>query len=241
MVQPVHHVITPKELDAAISPQTKVFCATWVHSFSGIAIDLEGIGRVCRDKGVTFIANTTQAVGTRVLDVSTAPIDALVNVGFKWLCGPYGTGFCWIKDDLLQQMTYNQTYWLSLQTADDLGKTSTDLSLPEGPITSRKYDTFGTANFFNYVPWTASIEYLLDHGVANIERHNQALVDTFIQHLNRKYYRLQSPENGPSRSTLTLVSHIDPNRNQAILRPTQRSRRLYRFPAGSTTFRTAFI
>ena len=215
-VTPANKVCTPEEVEAAISPKTRVFCATWVHSFSGRAIDLEAIGQICASKGVIFIANTTQAVGTRLLDISQTPIDALVNVGFKWLCGPYGTGFCWIRDELLQELTYNQMYWLSLQTADDLGSTGADPMLPSGPITGRKYDTFGTANFFNYVPWTASIEYILSHGVPAIAQHNEALVDHLIDNLSYTKYRLESPKEGSVRSTLTLVSHIDPDRNLAI-------------------------
>ena len=56
-------------------------------------------------------------------EVADLNVDALVGVGFKWLCGPYGTGYCWIKQELLASLEHNQAYWLSMQTADDLGRT----------------------------------------------------------------------------------------------------------------------
>ncbi len=215
-VDPAGEVATPEEVSRAMTPATRVFCATWVHSFSGCAIDLDAIGRLCRGRDVLFVANTSQAIGTRPFDASAAPVDALVNVGFKWLCGPYGTGFCWMRDEVLRSLTYNQTYWLSLQTADDLGSPAKDLALPDGPPTNRTYDVFGTANFFNYVPWTASIEYLAATGVPAIAQHNQRLIDLLLSRLDRDRYRVLSPEEGPTRSTLTLITHRDPEQNKRV-------------------------
>ena len=215
-VEPANDVLTAEELAHALSPATKVFCATWVHSFSGNAIDLDALGRICKKSGVTFIANTTQAVGTRPLDLAEAPVDAIVNVGFKWLCGPYGTGFCWMRRPLLESLQINQTYWLSLQTADDLGKANGPLSLPDGPATGRTYDIFGTANFFNYVPWTASLEFINSIGIPLIAQHNQHLVGHLIKHLDASLYNITSPRQGPARSTLVLITHRNPDRNQAI-------------------------
>lgn len=102
-LRPARPLPDPDELRQAIrqsskgsgagSPATRLFCTTWVHSFSGLAADLAGLGAVCREEGVLLVANTSQALGARTLDVGSVPVDAIVNVGFKWLCGPYGTGF----------------------------------------------------------------------------------------------------------------------------------------------------
>src|SRR5262249_42496496 len=43
-IQPRERVVAPDELDAAITPRTRIFCTTWVHSFSGYAIDLDQLG-----------------------------------------------------------------------------------------------------------------------------------------------------------------------------------------------------
>ncbi|MFK7845287.1 MAG: aminotransferase class V-fold PLP-dependent enzyme [Rhodothermales bacterium] len=215
-IKPRNQVLEPQELADAISSKTKLFCATWVHSFSGRAIDLESLGSICKEHGVLFIANTTQAIGARPFDSRTLPVDAITNVGFKWLCGPYGTGFCWIRKSVLETLTYNQTYWLSMQTSDDLGKPQQVATLPDSLPTSKTYDVFGTANFFNYVPWEASLSYLLDIGIDNICRHDQDLVQHLIDNLPASKYMLLSPPSGLARSTLTLVSHHDADKNQEI-------------------------
>ncbi|MEW6367357.1 MAG: aminotransferase class V-fold PLP-dependent enzyme [Acidobacteriota bacterium] len=206
----------PDELDRALSPRTRLFCSTWVHSFSGVTADLEGLGSVRRRNGVTFVVNASQALGACPLDVRVVPIDAVVCVGFKWLCGACGTGFCWMKPELLASLQCNQSYWLAEMTADDLGKESVEPHLPKGPPTARTYDVFGTASFFNFKPWAASVEYLLAKDIERIAAYDQDLVDQLSAGLDPNKYALTSPPAGAARSTLVFVSHRDPRRNDEI-------------------------
>jgi selenocysteine lyase/cysteine desulfurase len=214
-IEPRGPALSVDELRANISPATRVFCTTWVHSFRGHALDLDELGAVCRSQGVTFMVNTSQALGARSLDVQATPVDAITNVGFKWLCGPYGTGFCWMRPDLLESLEYNQAYWLSMLTADDLGRPQSDLTLRDD-LGARQYDVFGTANFFNFTAWAASLEFVLDIGAERITAHDQALVSHFLEGIDRDRYTILSPADGPARSTLVLLSHRDPDRNESI-------------------------
>lgn len=214
-IEPRNHVLQLDELAANISAVTRVLCTTWVHSFSGFAVDLDALGRLCRSKGIWFLLNVSQAVGTRPLNVTTAPVDGISGVGFKWLCGPYGTGYCWMRPELLKSLQYNQAYWLSMQTSDDLAKEQGEPELKTG-LGARTYDIFGTANFFNFKPWTASIEYLLTQGIEQIAGYNNGLVSQFIEGLDDRKYNLISPREGPARSTLIVISHKQPERNAEI-------------------------
>ena len=44
------------------------------------------------------------------MDVSKAPLDAVVGCGFMWLGGQDGTGFCWMRAEVLASLEYNQCY-----------------------------------------------------------------------------------------------------------------------------------
>ena len=215
-IKPKHHLPEPEELEAHITPATKLFCTTWVHSFSGKTVDIKTMGDVCRAHDVTFVVNATQALGAKPLDVTDVPVDAVVSVGFKWLCGPYGTGFCWMKPDLLSSLKYNQAYWRTTQTVEDLEREEYEVCLPEGPPSASTYDVFGTANFFNFKPWAASIEYLLKQGIERIAEYDQQLVSYLIDGLDRKKYRFISPMEGVVRSTLVFISHKNSQRNAEI-------------------------
>ncbi len=214
-IKPKAQTITADELVQAFTRNTKLFCCTWVHSFTGGTIDATAIGEACRKHNVRFVLNCSQGLGARVLDLSQMPVDAITSVGFKYLCGPYGTGFCWMQPDFLESIHYNQAYWLSMQTAAELGSDSDEP--PEIKKRGAKtYDIFGTANFFNFVPWTASLEYLLNIGPESIEAYDQSLVSQLVNQLDKKKFYLISPEEGPSRSTLVVFSAHDRESNVRI-------------------------
>jgi selenocysteine lyase/cysteine desulfurase len=137
-------------------------------------------------------------------------VDALVSCGFKWLCGPYGTGFCWLHPDLAASLTYRPAYWLAHSTQDDLGQDRGYRLRDE--VGAAAWDVFGTANFLTFQPWTASVEYLLSLGVDRVAAWDQRLVERFLGGLDPDRYRLVSPRQGRRRSALVVFGHQQPER-----------------------------
>ncbi|MBU0756293.1 MAG: aminotransferase class V-fold PLP-dependent enzyme, partial [Planctomycetes bacterium] len=207
--------VSAEEVARNLNAHTRVFCSSWVFSFYGLKIDLPSIGRVCHERGVKLVVNGSQALGTQPLDIMDGYVDALTSTGFKWLCGPYGTGFCWVDPAWRETFDYNQAYWLSMLVADDLKKAQ-DLPKIKKGLGARKYDVFGTANFFNFVPWTAALEYLLDAGIDRIKTHNDALVSRLIEGLDPERYELHSPRIIEDRSTIVILSHKEADKNAEI-------------------------
>jgi selenocysteine lyase/cysteine desulfurase len=233
LIEPRDHVLQADELESHITKSTRLLCVTWIHSFNGYAVDALRIGEVCRSKGITFVLNCSQALGTRPFNVSNVPVDAVISVGFKWLCGPYGTGFCWLRPELTESLDFNQAYWLAAMSAEDLMKEQTDIRV-RSDLGARKYDVFGTANFFNFKPWAASVEYLLQQGIENIKSHNDKLVAQLIQGLNTSRYELLSQES--ERSTLVFISHKDPKLNADVHEALKKGGVYVAFRAGKLRF-----
>jgi cysteine desulfurase / selenocysteine lyase len=202
------------QLEAELTPATRLFCSSWVFSFTGHTVDLAAVGQVCRRAGVTFVVNGSQGVGAAPLDLAELEVDALVSCGFKWLCGPYGTGFCWLAPDLAASLTYRPAYWLAHLAQDDLGQ-DTGYRLP-GEVGSAGWDVFGTANFLTFEPWTASVEYLLDLGVERVAAWDQRLVERFLQGLGPDRHGLVSPRRGAARSALVVFGDHRPERNREL-------------------------
>jgi len=215
-VHPSGFVPTADEVEERLNSRTRVFCAGWVNSFNGGAIDLESIGDVCRKRGVQFIVNGSQAIGARALDVRRTPIDAVVSCGFKWLCGPYGTGFLWMSPQLRESLEINRVYWLAMQRGRSLNRMR-DYELRDD-LGSYQYDVFCPASFLNVLPWTASVVRLADLGIDRIEAHDQRLVSRLIEGIDRRIYRILSPVSGAERSTLVFVSHRERTRNEELHR-----------------------
>jgi cysteine desulfurase / selenocysteine lyase len=185
-----------------LTERTRVFCASWVNSFTGYAIDLDAVGRVCRGAGVWFVVNASQGVGTRPLDVSTTQVDAVTSCGYKFLCGPYATGFLWLSPALRDTLSPLHTYWLPNVWAQPGGLKQYNVTLHD---TARVHDIGCPANYFNFRPWTACLEYLLAIGVPAIAAYNQSLVDSFLSQIDEERFEVVSPTSGASRSTLVVL------------------------------------
>jgi cysteine desulfurase / selenocysteine lyase len=138
--------------------------------------------------------------------------DALVCSGFKWLCGPYATGFAWLSPGLRDRLTYRPAYWLTHQLAAP-GEFERRATYELADVGAAAYDLTDTANFFNFETWAESLELMLEIGVERIEAHNQGLVQQLIDGIAESPIDLVSPASGPERSTLVFASHPDPEQN----------------------------
>ncbi len=213
-IAPKDKFITFNELKENITPKTRLVCLSHVHSFTGFKLDAKTCANICKENNIIFVLNLAQSLGNMPIDVNDLKPGAIMAPGYKWLLGPYGTGLCWINPKLRQEMDYNHANWIPMLSQEELDS--------EGPLeykeisTARRYDQFGTANFFNYVPWTSSINYLLEIGLKNIEEHNQDLIDCFLQDLDQKVYDVISPLKRLERSNLVVISSKERGRNKDL-------------------------
>ena len=80
----------------AIDESTAVVAVPNVHWTDGRKIDLMTVGEATRAVGAAFVVDTSQSLGAWPLDVTEIQPDFLVNVGYKWLMGPYSLGYMWV-------------------------------------------------------------------------------------------------------------------------------------------------
>ena len=210
------YVLSADELRRSLTERTRVVCVNWVRSLTGHVVDLAALSEACQDEDVHLVVNVTQGLGALPLNVGELGLAAISCSGFKWLCGPYATGFAWIRADVLEAMEPVQAYWLALPEGVSL-----DLNL-EGELSlrddlgARAYDVFGTANFLNFTPWAASLAYLLEAGINEIVAHDQRLVDQLIDGLQALHFKFISPTNRDERAAIIVVSIGDPEKDAAL-------------------------
>ncbi len=223
-VSPGNKILNPREFLQSITSKTRLCCFSSIHTFSGWRLALEEFSQICREKGIIFVLNISQGLGAESFNAPRSGADAVVCAGYKWLCGPYGTGFVWMKPGLRESLIYNQAYWIASLSAQDL-ESEGNLNLREIK-TARKFDVFGTANFFNFVPFKAALDYWLKVNLEEVKRHNQSLIELFLKKLNSHQYDLISPREEPERSNLVVISHKIKAKNRAIFKTLQ-SRGIY--------------
>ena len=209
-------VLQPERLQQEISPRTRVVAVDWVRSLTGHVVDVAGLHEVCERSGVYLVLNVTQGLGALPFDVRRLPVAAISCSGFKWLCGPYATGFAWVRPDVLHTMQPVQAHWLALPDGAELDLNREGEHRLRGDLGARAYDVFGTANFLNFIPWAAALEYLLAQGIQAIAAHDQALVEQLIGLLEGSSYRFISPTDAGQRAAIVVVSAAAPGDNEAV-------------------------
>jgi len=87
------------KLNEAIRKDTILVSIIFGNNEIGVIQDIEGIGRICREKGVYFHSDATQAFGKVPIDVKKMNID-LLTVNAHKMYGPKGVGGLYIRDDI---------------------------------------------------------------------------------------------------------------------------------------------
>src|SRR6058998_241988 len=82
-------------------PKVRVLAVSFVQFSNGYRADLQKLSAACRGNGTYLVVDGIQGIGNSVLDVTETPIDILACGGQKWLLSPWGSGFVYVRKELV--------------------------------------------------------------------------------------------------------------------------------------------
>jgi selenocysteine lyase/cysteine desulfurase len=172
------------DVAAAFTPKTRILALDWVNYSTGRRIDLAVMGELARERGALFVVDGTQGVGALELDVHSLPVDVLAVAAYKWLLGPYGTGFVYVRKGLLDNLELKVVNWMSVDGADNFDALPVDnFRLADA---ARIFDVPETANFLNLSAMEASLEFVRGVGVPVVTGHCTSLLDRAAEGLKAR-------------------------------------------------------
>jgi len=165
-------VLSPRDIEAAITKDTKLVVVTHASNVTGMIQPIEEYDAITRSRNLIFMVDAAQTAGKYPIDVQASNIDLLAFSGHKGLFGPPGTGALYIS---------NRVNLDSLREGGT-GSYSEEEEQPE--ILPDRYES-GTQNSVGISGLGAGLKYIREEGLEKIGAREQSLTDSLIEGLSK--------------------------------------------------------
>ncbi|MDQ0395978.1 aminotransferase class V-fold PLP-dependent enzyme [Labrys monachus] len=155
-------------LERMIDGKVKLISVTWVPTNGGLVNPAARIGTVARTYAIPYLVDACQAVGQMEVDVEAIGCDMLSATGRKFLRGPRGTGFLYVRRSMLHRLEppmidHHAAPWVERDRYRLRGD-------------ARRFENWEN-NYAARLGLGAAVDYALDLGLDAIEKRCRALAN----------------------------------------------------------------
>lgn len=217
-VRDVNGKISLNKLERSIDDRTVAVAIGQVGWFNGFKHDLRAISKIVHNKGAFLVVDAIQAVGNMKIDVTREGIDFLSCGSYKWLLGPPGAGFLYVRKDLIDE--FNPPILGENSLDPEIIKTNVyehfDLFELKYSRGINKYEVVHL-NDVAFIGVRESMRLLLDFGIENIERRINKINEYLIEKLLEGNYEIQTPLDDKEYHAIVNFKVKDPNKTVELL------------------------
>ncbi len=191
---------TLDRINGAIARRTRVIAVPHITCTTGQVLPVKEITRLGHDKGLFVCLDGAHGPGSTLLDLHDIGCDCYAACCHKWLLGPKGTGFLYVREAMLDT--------LQVQHLGTYGDTGWDLHARPPVLngyvpTAHRYD-YGTQNAATYAGVPAAVEFFEKIGLEKIVHRARGLAERLQNGLLALPDRVEmlTPGEAASRSTM---------------------------------------
>jgi len=203
----VNNVVSTDCYAAAIDDRTLVVPLTHVSFINGFRSDVQAIVRIAHAQGALVFLDGFQDCGTRPIDVKALDVDFFVTGTLKYLLGPPGVAFLYVRRELIESLNPPITSWFAQRDAFAFDTKSLDPA-PD----ARRYEG-GSPPMPNIYMARPALDFLTRIGMDNVAAQIERLTRAFLEGLRDLKIDCKTPMS--SVGPLVVPRAKDP---QAMLR-----------------------
>jgi selenocysteine lyase/cysteine desulfurase len=178
--------------------RTRLLSVSAVQWTDGLRLQLETLGKACRQKNVLFFVDAIQQLGAMQIDVEACAIDFLAADGHKWLLAPEGIAVFYCREKLRERLKLSQLGWRMVDEPYQFNRDQWQPSKNAMRFEAGSPNTLGQAAMF------ASVNLLMEVGMKHVEANIKA----------NSYTLSEGLANIPG---LHLIRQYDPERISGIV------------------------
>jgi len=187
------------DLEKTVDDNTKLVQVSQVSYINGYRLNLNDVAEIVHEHNAKLLVDATQAIGALETDVKQAEVDYYSAAPYKYLMGPAGLAFLYVRYEHLEELTPDRVGWKNqIHEGEHAEKPQ------ENPESAEKFE-YGTLNFQGIYAFEKSLEYINRIGIETIEHRNLELSNYLWNQLNDLGKKMYTPPNTES----TIVSFFD--------------------------------
>jgi selenocysteine lyase/cysteine desulfurase len=109
----VNNTVPTERYEQAVDKKTRIVPLTHVSFVNGFRSDVAAIAKIAHAQGALLMLDGYQDCGTRPLDVKALDVDFFVTGTLKYLLGPPGLGFLYVRREVIETLTPTMTSWMA--------------------------------------------------------------------------------------------------------------------------------
>lgn len=199
-------------LASRIDSHTRVITMSTVVFATGFRNDLVAVGQICKQRGIFFVVDGIQSLGALPFDVQAANVDFLAAGSQKWLLGPIGGGFLYVRRELLDQLVPG-----AYVGAGSVVSGANFLDYNFTPLPTAERFNLGSSNMLGQYGVHASLALIQEIGVEQIAERVLMLAGVAIGDLQERGFTLSAATAPEQRSGIVIPHVADPAAASAAL------------------------
>ncbi len=164
--------VDPDDIARKIKKNTKLVVVNHGSNVIGTVQPIGAIGKICREKAIPFLVDTSQTAGKIPVDMEKMSIDVVAFTGHKSLMGPMGIGGLYVRDGI--DIRHTRAGGTGVRSA-------VRTHLDEYPYRLE----YGTPNLPGIAGLNAGVKWLLNEGMENIHHRESHLLKSLRDGLDQ--------------------------------------------------------